>query len=117
MKPQELNINCEVFDELRERLNTVINSLISAMIEKNLTTGSVGAKIGIELYKHTDEETGELLYLPEFKPDVSMKVGAKAKVECSKVTGMIMMQGQDRNYFVGSNQIDIEELLAEKEGA
>ena len=117
MKPQELKIECECFDELRERLNAALHSVIDALIEKQLPTGTVAAKIGIAIHHKTDEETGEVLLMPEFKPDVSLKIGGKGKIELGTICGIYLKQTEDGSHLVASNQISIDDLMAEQKGA
>lgn len=112
MKPQELTIESEVFDDLRSKLNAAINVMVRNLLEKGLISGSVSTKIDVEIRKTENRETGEVVYMPEFRPSVNMKIGAKGKVECEPVGGMIMQQGTTGRIYVATNQISMDELMA-----
>lgn len=111
MKPQILDLESEALAEFRERFNFAMSSLIGNMIEKGLKTGEVGGKIRIEINQVTDRETGELVLMPVIKPDVHMKVGAKGKIDCGTVEGVILKRTPCGQPVVASNQITFDELL------
>lgn len=111
MKPQELTITSEVFEDLRNKLNAAINITVNRLLDKGLSNGNVSAKIDISIRETTNKETGEVTIMPEFEPSVSMKIGAKGKMDCEKVGGMIMRQGPSGRIYVATNQISIDELM------
>ena len=49
MKPQELNLNCELFDEFRQALDHAVQIILVRMIEKGLDSGSIVGKLDISL--------------------------------------------------------------------
>lgn len=116
MKAQELNIDCEVFDDFREKLTGAINLVLDQLIAKGLSGGSVNAKIDIAIRQDTDTDTGEIIRMPEFEPKITMKIGAKGTVKCIKQEGMILKKALCGRNIVGSNQISMDELLASMDG-
>lgn len=117
MKPAELSIGTEIFTDMRIKLDTALNAVISNLISKDLSTGRVTAKIDIELFKKTDQETGEVYYEPVFKPTVGLNIGGKGKLDCSAPLGLILKKSSCGRNFVGTNQISFDEVMNEQEGA
>ena len=116
MRPKELSINNEIFTDLRVKMDMALNAVITNLIDKKLGAGKVTAKIGIELFEKTNEETGEIYYDPVFKPEVNISVGEKAKLECSAPLGMVLKKSRCGKNIISSNQISMEDLEeAEKE--
>lgn len=113
MKPQELNLDCELFEDFRYKVNLGINALIRTMIRKGLTGGKISASIGIEMKEHLTDE-GEILYMPTIKPDVKIKIESKENIECEKQEGFIVKPDGANGFVVGTNQITMDELLKEK---
>lgn len=111
MQAQELNLGCEIFDEFREKVDATINLVINKLIEKGLAGGSVSMKIDIQMRKDTDPDSAEIIYMPEFEPKVSMKIGASGSVKCAKKGGIILKQAPCGKNIVGNNQISIDELM------
>lgn len=113
MKPQELNLDCELFEDFRNKVDLAINALIRSMIRKGLTGGKISASIGIEMKDHVTDE-GEILYMPIIKPVVKIKVESNEKIECEKQEGFIVKPDGANGFVVGTNQITMDELLKEK---
>lgn len=118
MKPQILDLDSEVLAEFRGRFDFAISSLIRNMVDKGLTAGDVTGKIRIEIEQVTDKETGEVTLMPRIMPAVNMKIGAKAKLDCVKMEGMILRTTPCGQAVVSSNQITMDELIeADRKGA
>ena len=113
MKPQELKLECELFNEFRQALNAAINSCMRQMVAKRLSDGTITGKIEIHLIEAADEN-GEVLFYPEITPDVALKIGAKGKIDCTKQMGFMMKCGPD-GFIVGTDQVTMDELLGGKE--
>lgn len=113
MKPQELNLDSELFEDFRNKVNLAINVLMREMIVKGWAGGKISANIGIEMKSHVTDE-GEILYMPTIKPDVKIKIESKANIECEKQEGFIVKQDGANGFVVGTNQITMDELLKEK---
>lgn len=110
MKPQELSLDCEIFEEFREKLNATLNMALKNMIRKGLLGGTVTAKINIELKEHVTD-TGEVVYMPEFKPSVSLRIKAEGKIECKEQEGFLMLEDGLGGFVVGTSQISMDELI------
>lgn len=113
MKPQELNLDCELFAEFRLALDAAVKIILVRMMEKGLDSGSITGKLDITLRTSTTED-GELRYLPEIQPDVQMKIGTKAKMDCTKQIGFLAKRS-GRGIVVGTDQITMDELIAGQE--
>ena len=111
MKPQRMSIESEIFDEFRKKLNAMLEMTLREMIRRRMGSGSVSAKISIELAEGTDAETGEMVYEPELKPTVSMKIGSQGKTVCQKKAGFLMKSDGAGGFIVGTNQITMDELI------
>ena len=114
MKPQTLTIDSEVLEEFRNNFNGTMAFLMREMQNRRLYEGTISAKIDITIEERRDT-TGEIIRTVEIAPEVNMKMGAKAKVECKKKGGLFMRMNQEGTPVVGSCQVDIEELLAAEE--
>ena len=117
MKPQVLDLNSEVFVEFLEKLNAALTVAMNQLLEKKLMAGTVSGKIKITLMENKDKETGEVRINPIFEPEVDMKIGAKGKLECSPVGGMILQKDRNGQNIIASNQVEIDDLLREQKGA
>ena len=112
MKPQQMTLDCELFDDFRMAMDTAIRNVLDRMIEKGLESGSITGKLDITLRTSLDEQTGEVMYLPEIEPKVSMSIGTKAKVDCTKQMGFLAKLSAD-GVVVGTDQVTMDELIRE----
>ena len=112
MKPQQMDLNCELFDDFRQAMDAAIRSVLDRMIEKGLDSGSVTGKLDITLRTSVSETTGEVMYLPEIDPKVSMSFGTKAKIDCVKQMGFLAKLSQN-GVVIGTDQVTMDELLEE----
>lgn len=110
MKPQELNLDCELFAEFRQALDAAVKIILVRMMEKGLDSGSIIGKLDITLRTSTTED-GEIRYLPEILPDVQMKIGTKTKLDCTKQIGFLAKRS-GRGIVIGTDQITMDELIA-----
>ena len=110
MKPQELNLGCELFDEFRVALDNAIRIAMENMMAKNLNSGTVIGKLEITLGSHKDQETGEVIYTPEIQPDVNMKIGTKAKIDLPKQMGFLAKRSAE-GIVIGTDQVTMDELI------
>lgn len=115
MKPKELSIYNEIFDDLRFKMDAALNAVITNLIEKDLGSGKVTAKIDITMHQKTDQETGEVIYEPVFEPVVNVVVGAKGKLECSAPVGLIVKKSKCGKNFIGTNQVSFDDLMDEED--
>lgn len=116
MKAQELTIESEVFDDFRQKLDAALALTIFNLKDKRLNEGAISCGIKIKIMEVKDGQ-GVISTMMSVDPDIKVKIGAKGKVECEKQSGLIIDLDEDRRPVVASNQIDIDELLREKEGA
>jgi len=111
MKPQTLTIESEVLEDFRTNFNGTLAVLLREMRSRRLREGTITAKIDIEIDEHADVN-GEILRMVNIVPEINMKMGAKAKVECKKKNGLFMQMNEEGVPVVGNCQMDIDELLA-----
>ena len=117
MKPQELNLGSEIFNDLREKFDVAINALIRNLIKKDLSEGSMSVRIKTELDRHTNDETGEVELMPRFEPKINIKIGAKGDIDCNTAEGFILKERPDGSHVIGTNQISMDELMDDRKGA
>ena len=116
MKPQELSLQSEALTEFMANLEAALKIVTVRMLEKKMQSGTVSAKIDVELHEMPTAD-GEILNVLEIKPDVKVKIGSKASLDCEKQGGMFVKL-DDRNWqIIGSNQISIDELIEGQKGA
>lgn len=111
MKPQEFDLNSEIFDEFRNVLSIVIRNTADELIDRNLVTGTISAKIKIEMKREADED-GVVTLMPEISSDIGSKIGTSGKMKLSDQKGLIMKKGPHDELIIGTNQISIDEVLA-----
>ena len=117
MKPQELSLNCEIFDEFRDRLDKAITIIMRNMVSKGIHAGSITGKIKIELSQTTTDD-GEIIYMPKIKPAVNLKLSAKGDIECGVQDGFLMKPDGNDGFVIGTSQVSMDELMEEqREGA
>ena len=116
MKPQALNLESEIFDDFREKLDRAITVAIRNMVSKGILTGSVTGKIRIEL-RETVTEDGETVYAPRIEPVIDIRIDAKGKIECGLQDGFLMKPDGAEGFVIGTDQISMDELMDESRGA
>ena len=109
MKPQELDMQSEVFDEFRIVLNGAIRTTVRKLIEKNMQTGTVSARIRIDMQRGVTED-GEIVLMPEISADVGSKIGDSEKMKIGDQKGLVLQQGENGELMIADNQISIEEI-------
>jgi len=116
MKPQLLSLECEIFDDFREKLDKAITVAMRNMVNKGLMAGTVTGKIKIELDEQVTED-GETVYAPKIEPVIDIKITAKGKIECGLQNGFLMKPDGAEGFVIGTNQVSMDELLEEQRGA
>ena len=115
MKPQTFNLNSEVLDEFRDKMNAALAAVVKQLKRRNMREGKITGQIHITLEDTTTEE-GEVVTQMEIEPEVTMNISAKGKLECSKQSGLFTRLNNEGEPVIGSCQIDMDELLAEEKG-
>lgn len=108
-------VPCTMLFDPVKKMNLAISAVMRNLISKDLSAGKIDAKISVELKKDFTED-GEVLWMPEIEPVVSLKIGAKGKLECEKQGGFFMRDTGD-GFVVGTSQVSMDELLDEQKGA
>ncbi len=114
MKPQELNIESEIFDELRGKFDIAINSVIRNLIAKNMGEGTLTVKLKVKVDQTVDQD-GEVIYMPSFEPKINIRIGAKGDIDLNKVEGLQLRCPADGKLIIGTEQISMDEYMAEAE--
>lgn len=118
MNAKELSFSNEIFTDLRIKMDTALNAVISNLISKKLHSGKLTAKVEIELEEKADPDTGEIYYMPIFEPVVNISIGGKAKLECGTQEGLILKKSRCGKNIIAKNQISMEDLEeADRKGA
>lgn len=114
MKPQELTINGELFEEFRNNFDTAMKILINRMITTRIGKGTVNAKISINMKEFVDEN-GEIVRMPEMDFGIGMGMSEKDSMKGNLHRGLIMKRSAGGRLLVGTDQISMDELLGVKE--
>ena len=113
---EQLSMGNKIFADTRIMMDAYLNLLIRTMIEKDMPDGSIGMKIKVEVRKQVTDD-GEIIYMPEFEPHISIKVGAGAGDKCHVKKGLIMKRSHDGMNYVCENQISMDDVMKEEKGA
>ena len=114
MKPQVISLGHDALTEFRENMDAALQSVSKLMMSKGLKTGTVSAKIDIEIFE-TETIDGEVLRMMGLEPDVQMKIGSKDKYKCRRIGGLYTQIDDDGYVIAGDRQISMDELT-EQEG-
>ncbi len=118
MKAQELTIDSEVFKDTKFIFDDAISHLLRNMIRKDLSEGKLTLTVKITSANIINQETGASEQRMIFEPKINIKIGEKADAKCPITGGLLAEIDKNGNVLVGSNQIDIDELMNEmREGA
>ena len=116
MKPEELNINGELFKEFREQMNRAINNGIHGMREKGVDECTVSARIRIEILDDEPVMKADMTTVRmdtlKIEGKVSLTLPVKGEVKLPTKTGMKCI-GSGAGYMVMDDQISIDEILRE----
>lgn len=115
MKPQELSINGELFDETRDNLDMAMKILLNRMISTGIKKGAVSLKVGIEL-KEIINDNGEVIRMPDISYNVGMGMTEKDTLKGNLQRGLIMKRSACGRLMVSTDQISMDELIQEGEG-
>ena len=109
MKPQELTINGELFEETRNNLDMAMKILINRMISTGIKKGAVSLKVGIEL-KEIINDSGEVIRMPDISYSVGMGMTEKDTLKGNIQRGLIMKRSPCGRLMVSTEQISMDEL-------
>ena len=109
MKPQELSINGELFEETRDNMDTTIRMLIARMISTGIKKGTVSLKLSIEL-KEIINDSGEVIRMPDISYSVGMGMTEKDTLKGNLQRGLIMKRSPCGKLMVSTEQISMDEL-------
>lgn len=109
MKPQELTINGELFEETRNNLDMAMKILINRMISTGIKKGAVSLKVGIEL-KEIINDSGEVIRMPDISYSVGMGMTEKDTLKGNLQRGLIMKRSPCGKLMVSTEQISMDEL-------
>lgn len=110
MKPQELSINSELFEETRNNMDTAMKILINRMISTRINKGTVSLKIGIEI-KDIINDDGEVIRMPEISYNIGMGMTEKDSMKGNLQRGLMLKRSSCGKLFVSTEQISMEELM------
>lgn len=113
MKPQELSINGELFEEFRNNLDIAMKILINRMITTRIGKGAVNAKITINMKEFIDD-SGELVRMPELDYGIGMGMSEKDSMKGNMRRGLILHRRPTGGLLVATDQISIDEYLEER---
>ena len=109
MKPQELTINGELFEEFRQNFDASMMILVNRMISTRITKGAVNAKIGIEIKEFVDDN-GEIVRMPEINYNIGMGMTEKETMKGSMRRGLFLKRASGK-LIVASEQISMDDVI------
>lgn len=110
MKPQELTIEGELFEDFRNNFDVAMKLLINRMIKTRISKGTVTSRITINM-KELIEDGGEVVRMPEIDFGISMSMSEKDSMKGNMRRGLILRQGPSYELLVGTDQISMDELM------
>lgn len=113
MKPQDLTINGELFDEFRKSFDMAMTILINRMITTRIGKGTVNAKITINMKEFIDD-SGEVVRMPEMDFGIGMGMSEKDSMKGNLQRGLILKRRASGGLLVGTDQISMDELMEVK---
>ena len=114
MKPQNLTINGEVFDDLRQRFDEAMLLALRKMQELKIHAGTLTATVEIRMAEEADEN-GETIYTPVFDAQVAINLPLKGKIKVPTQEGLMMIRDPNSSgYLVASRQYTIMDMLEEQ---
>lgn len=114
MKPQNLTINGEVFDDLRQKFDEALNIALRKMKELKIQAGTVSASVDIVMEEMMDEN-GETILAPEFQAVVGINLPLKGKLKVRTQSGLMMIRDPvSDGFLVASRQYSMEDVLEEQ---
>lgn len=114
MKTQELTINGELFEEFRNNADMAMKILVNRMISTRINKGTVSMKIGIEMKEFIDDN-GEMVRMPDISYSIGMGMSEKDTLKGNLQRGLMLKRGLNGVLMVGTDQISMDELIAEGE--
>ena len=112
MKPQELTIDGELFDEFRRNFDTAMKILINRMISTRIGKGTVNAKITINMREFIDDN-GEVIRMPEMDFGIGMGMSEKDSMKGNLHRGLILKRRANGGLLIGTEQVSMNELIKE----
>lgn len=113
MKPQELTISGELFEEFRNNFDMAMKILVNRMITTRIGKGTVNAKITINMKEFVDDN-GEVVRMPEMDFGIGMGMSEKDSMKGKLHRGLILKRGASGRLLVGTDQISMDELMEVK---
>ena len=114
MKKFELGIDHPILKGAKQAFSTCMKIALQKAIETGSMEGSATVKISFEIYKKSDEGTGEI----KMQPDIKFKAGYSVPMKDS-IDGSIVEESEirvrDGDFILINNQISMEELLEDEE--
>ena len=114
MKPQELTINGDLFEEFRNNFDMAMKILINRMITTRIGKGTVTAKITINMKEFIDDN-GELVRMPEMDFGIGMGMSEKDSMKGNLHRGLILKRRAGGGLLIGTDQVTMDELMEEVE--
>lgn len=112
MKPQELTINGELFEEFRNNFDIAMKILVNRMITTRIGKGTVNAKITINMKEFIDDN-GEVVRMPEMDFGIGMGMSEKDSMKGNLHRGLILKRCANGRLLIGTEQVSMNELIKE----
>lgn len=116
MRPEVVGIDHEALCELKMQMDNALQDVTKLMMRRGLKSGSVTAKVDIAIQEITTVD-GEVVKIMSLTPDVRMKIGSNERIKINPVGGLYPHITDDGEVIAGDNQISMDEILKDMEGA
>lgn len=112
MKPQEIKLDHFALEEFREKLDFALQNVSKEMIRRGMQTGSVNAKIDIEIHEVISAD-GEMFRTMMMEPDIRIRIGSKEQIKCNKSRSLVAEIDVDGVVVAGDVQISMDEIVGD----
>lgn len=106
---ETLSINSSAFEKLLADMDISLNMIMRHMLDKGAETGTLTAKIGIELKTGVDMVGREYIE-PKFKFKTGINIPMKGTVESGSPVGL-MLENRGGEFVILGNQMKMDDLI------
>ena len=106
---ETLSINSDVFARLLADMDISLNMIMRHMLEKGAETGTLTAKIGVELHTGVDKMGREFIE-PKFKFKTGINIPMKGSVESVSPAGLIL-ENRSGEFVIVGNQVTMDDVM------
>ena len=110
MNAHVLGLYSETLEKFRGSLDGAIRTLVNNLIERNLDSGTVSAKIKVSVNYSISGDARPATKI-KIEPDIGMKIGASGKLKCQEQKDIYLKYDDEGMPIIGDRQISIDEYI------